>query len=246
MAKQVIRNATVIYGHLELQSEARQVDLSLAAEAKETTNLAGDGWREFLAGLKDAGISVEGMFDQAAVDLQAFTGEDGFPFFLSRERPIADGDTAYALQVVRTQFTPGFQIGEVQGYQLELQAGGPLVRGTVLHAAEITVSADGDAQELGAISATQRLYAGLFVLEAAGTAAPTLDVVIESDAADTFAGAETARITFGQVTDAEDAARRQWETLDGAITDTWWRATATLGGTDPSFRFVVFWGVGAA
>lgn len=244
MAKGVIQGATILYGELELQAETSSFELTLTAEPKESTNLGSDGWREFLRGMKETGVDIEGMFDQAVVDLAATDHEAARAVLLSRSRPLVDGDRAWAVETARSQYRQGWQVGEIQGYTLGLRPTGPLVRGVALHVATLDASANGDGQELGAISATQRGYGGLFVLSATGTA-PTLDAVIQSDAADTWGGAETDRITFDQATGTASAAWRQWKTLSGPVTDTWWRLKGTIGGTGPSVRFVAFFGIGS-
>jgi hypothetical protein len=45
------------------------------------------------------------------------------------------------------------------------------------------------------------------------------------------------------VLDQATGATSQWLPLSGAITDDWWRITATVGGTTPSFRFAVILGI---
>jgi hypothetical protein len=77
------------------------------------------------------------------------------------------------------------------------------------------------------------MYAGLHVTGVNGTG--TLDVTVESDAADDFTGSESTRITFDQVTSSVGG---QWKSVSGTITDDWWRVVATLGGASPDFDFV--------
>jgi len=70
-------------------------------------------------------------------------------------------------------------------------------------------------------------------------AAPTLDVIVESDDNSGFTTAVT-RGTFAQAT----AATSEWLTpVAGAITDDWWRIGYTLGGTITSATFAVFIGI---
>ena len=99
-------------------------------------------------------------------------------------------------------------------------------------------SASESAVELGAVSATQKLVATLHVTAVTGTS-PTLDVTIESDASDSFAGGETTQITFTTVS----AVGSQTIEINGAVTDTWFREEHTIGGTTPGFDYVVTLGI---
>jgi hypothetical protein len=92
---------------------------------------------------------------------------------------------------------------------------------------------------LGAATATQHLYGVLHVLAVSGTN-PTLDVVIQSDDAEGFASG-TTRGTFTQKT----AVGSQFLTpVAGPVTDTHWRCTWTIGGTNtPSFTIALVVGI---
>lgn len=112
--------------------------------------------------------------------------------------------------------------------------GDPLVRGTVLTPNDSKASSDvSTALQVGAVSASQYLYAVLHVFSGTGT----LDVVVQSDNAEGFSS-PTGRITFAQATgrEAQYATR-----VAGSITDDWWRVSYTIA-TGP-FAFAVAIGI---
>lgn len=161
------------------------------------------------------------------------------------DKPVAvvhggtDGDIAYFFKSAVSQYQPyGQSVGDLHGFNFNAAGRGLLHRGIRLtKRTSAATSADSDAIQHGAVSSSQKVYAGLFVF--AASASDTLDVIIESDAADDFSGNETTRITFDQVT----AIGSQWKEVSGAITDDWWRVSDTIGGTDPSFDYLVVFAI---
>ena len=115
----------------------------------------------------------------------------------------------------------------------------PLIRGILgTHQTAAATSSASTKFQLGAVTAAQYLYGALHVYSASGTN-PTLDVTLQSDA-DASAGSETVRLTFAQKT----AAGYEWASpIVGAIADTYWRASWTVAGTNPSFAFAVVFGI---
>lgn len=238
MAKLVLRDATILYGHLELRGEANELTIGISSEVKETTNYGTGAWRSFIQGLRDDEVSIEGMFDDETVDSRLFTGPSNEPFIATMTNPPADGDIAWALRSMRAQFSLAWQVGEVQAYSMQLRPDSPFSRGVILRAATLTTTGNGATQQRGAVAANQRAFAALSVTAASGTT-PTLDAKIQSD---DNAGMTSPvdRITFAQKT----AIGSEWATVDGAITDDYWRLAATLGGTSPSFTIRAFFGIG--
>lgn len=95
---------------------------------------------------------------------------------------------------------------------------------------------------MGAVTASQFLYGALHVFPTVDGTNPTLDVVVQSDTAQAFPSA-TTQMTFATKT----AVGSQFAApVAGAITDTWWRLSITVGGTStPQFPILVVLGVAA-
>ena len=106
----------------------------------------------------------------------------------------------------------------------------------------MTAAAFGAATLTGGVdwlTTSHYLYAALHVISRSGTS-PTIDVLIQSDDNAAFSS-PTTRVTFTQ----QSAIGSEWGTrLVGPITDDYWRASWTIGGSNtPTFGIVVTAGV---
>lgn len=147
----------------------------------------------------------------------------------------AAGEVAYFCKVSQGQLQVGpAEVNRVipfRGSAFLTGDGHQLIRGTVLHNAAVSSDGNGTAYAVGAVGATQYVYACLHVLAISGT----LDVIVQSDTVG-FPSA-TNRITFAQAS----AVGAQYATrVAGAITDTYWRVSYTRSGTA---TFVVVVGI---
>lgn len=152
-----------------------------------------------------------------------------------------EGDIAYTLQSTVSKFDPlGGAVGALVPYKLELNAAGiPVIRGIVQGLGLKTVtggSATGIA--LGAVSATQKLYAGLHVVGASGTT-PTLNVTVRSSALANMSS-PTTRLTFPQFTTSVGAS---WQSVAGAWADTFYDVRWTIAGTSPNYTIFAVVGI---
>lgn len=154
----------------------------------------------------------------------------------------ADGQIAEFFKAMVLRYKPGGRVGTLMPFSVSAKGQGvPLVSGKILGTGSKTATANGTARQLGAVTASQRIYAALHVLSVSGTN-PTLNVVIASDNAQGFPSGAT-QITFAQKT----AAGSEFKSALGAITDDWWRAQWTIGGTaTPTFDIVIAVGIAEA
>lgn len=236
MPELVLFNVKQYVAGLDFSGSYNMHSLVIEAEAKEKTAF-GDNPREYLGGLKLAGSEHDGFWDSPVdADLFAAIGAAARNVTVSPGDGL-DGDVAFFFEELATEYSPGEQVGEVFAFSNSNQPTGVVARGLIMATGAKTTSANGVARGLGAVSSTQRIRASLHVLAVSGTA-PTLDVVVESDDASGMASPIT-RITFPRRT----AIGGEILTAAGPITDTWWRARWTIGGTAPSFTFVVAIGV---
>lgn len=242
MSTFVIKDQKVYIGGYNVTGDIASVSFGLSAEEKAYAAL-GAGSRSRLAGVRDGNLDLEGHYQSGASP--ALIDDILFPAVGGSVLPVTigvvagtDGEIAYIFESLPTEYEVFGEHGEIAPFRLSAPPSGPVVRGTIMHTATRTASGDGTARQLGAVSATQKLYAALHVIAASGTD-PTLDVKIQSDALEGF-GSATDVITFAQKT----AIGSQWAIpVAGAITDDWWRVDYTIGGTDPSFTFVVTVGI---
>lgn len=243
MSSSVLTDCKLYVASFDMSGDMNALALTNSAEMKDGTTF-GQTTRINKAGLKSIVAQHEGLWDSDGTDepddvFFSRVGTANIPVTISPQTG-ADGEVAYIFRAVHSEYAPGAQVGELFAFSVSMEGddGAPLVRGMVLHPATArTATANGTARELGAVSATQKLYGALHVIAASGTL-PTLDVIVQSDTAEGFPSAATA-LTFAQKT----AIGSDWQTLAGALTDTWYRVRFTIAGTNPSFTFVVAVGI---
>lgn len=244
MAIQYWQDMSILVDDIEMACYAKSFSLSNEVTELDTTSLCSTGWTELIGGLKSGSVNIEFMQDVAVGEVD----DTLFPLLGVVNVPksvvvgSADGSPAYLLKSIPLTYTP------VQGAVGELAMGtisgssstGPVVRGKLLHPSNVdrTSSSTGTGRQLGAVSATQKVYAALHVISASGTS-PTLDVIVQSDDNAGFTS-PTTRITFTQAT----GRTSQLSSLAGAITDDYWRVSYTIGGSaTPTFAFAVTCGI---
>lgn len=233
----VLTNCKLYLAGRDLSGYLNALGLEYGAEPQDDT-VFGDDTRSMVGGLKTVSMAHEGLWDETP-------DEDLFGAIGVVDKPVtigpltgAAGEVGYINRVLTASYQPGAEIGQLLKFSVAMQATDKLVRGTILHNTAQTSSGDGTGYQVGAVGAGQSLYAALHVYAASGTS-PTLDVIVQSDDNGGFSS-PTSRITFTQATDRTS----EWATpVAGAITDDYWRVNFTIGGTGPSFSFIVTIGI---
>lgn len=246
MAGQVLTTTGIWMDGYDLSGQSRGVSLTRGVDLKDATTF-GSTTRSSFPTLKRSSLNVQGLWSAggSSVDgapekpLYSNIQSEGTIFSVA---PVAtEGTPAYTFQAAQSSYEFGGQIGEIMPFSVaaECSTAPGLVRGQLIFKqSALTSSSTGTKYQVGAVAAGQKMYAALHITSVSGTS-PTLDVVVESDA-NSSAGGETSRITFSQAS----AVGSQWSSVAGAVTDTWWRVSYTIGGSDtPTFAFVVVIGV---
>jgi hypothetical protein len=168
-------------------------------------------------------------------------GNVAIPITIMPTNTPAVGDPAYLFGAAQSNFSSGATHGELLGYTVSGVGGSsgyPLVRGCVLENATTarTTTNPGTATDaIGAVSATQYLYATLHVV--AIPSSNSLDVQIQSSP--NGSSGWTNRATFTQVI---STITSQYITrVAGPITDTYWRANWIV--SSGSYTFAVAAGI---
>lgn len=240
-------------GGLDISCFANQLELALEADSVECTTMCSAGSREYKQGLRRWTSNAVGYGDFAAAGVTTsglVPGEvivpanHGSQFNCTWASAGTEGTACYLSDGVLADLTPiGGTVGDMGMLSATLvpadrAVGHRMVRG--LLEANRTVSSSSNttgAATLGAVAATQSVYASLHVFTLSGTS-PTLDVVVQSDTVGF--GSPTDVITFTQATTRSG----QFSSVAGANTDTFWRVKWTIGGTGgPTAAFAVSIGI---
>jgi hypothetical protein len=243
MAFRVLTNARIFAGGCDLTGAGNKIELSAEVEDKDRTTFGSGGAKERTAGLFDSAVSGGGFWEAgsaAAVDDHMWASLGAHDAWTLTEHGATVGTIAYLVKALETSYKFLGAVGEVAPWEAEAKGNWPMARGLIAHppGTARTATGTGTAQELGALTGDQYLYAALHVLSAAGTT-PSITVEIESDDAEAMSS-PTTRLSFAAATTtgAQEIVR-----VAGPITDTWFRPKWTISGTTPSFLFVVSFGI---
>ncbi len=250
MAKQFWQDLSIMYGTYDLACRARSATApEVTVVAHDTTVLCNtNGYVDQTPALKSARWEAEVFQDFAAdqVDQKLGLSSPEFGSYAPLSvlpAGITTGSLAYFFQANNLEYTPlSAAVGDMAMARVAGSTRrGPVVRGQLLIPKTDYTSTDaGTAAQLGAVSASQKLYAALHVFSVSGTS-PTLNVLVRSDD-DSGMGSATTQITFSEETDATTGW--QWSSADGAIADDWFDVSYTIGGSDtPTFNFAVVVGI---
>lgn len=225
MPSQVLIDVRAFVAGYDLSGQMNACALEYGADMRDATTF-GAGTRINAGGLKTVVAKLEGLWDASttsAPDPVAFNnlGIADQPAVISPTSTV--GDPAFLFRSVQSEYTPGAAVGDLYEFSVSLESasGQPLVRGALLAIGAATGDTTGAAVLLGAVSATQSLYAALEVMSGTGN----FTAKIQSDDNPGFTS-PTDRITFTLVGTAVPVAS-EWKTLAGPITDTYYRLVTT-------------------
>lgn len=245
MGSLVLINPVAYLDSYAFQSDLRALGLKFSTAARDVTTAASNGSTLAKPGLKKIEASLKGLSSygtaptQIIAALQSRQRTADLPYLVSPAgAPV--GDPAFLLKTMIGSYDPlKGNIGDVVDTDVALMlSSSDIALGQILLAESARVaSANSAVTQLGAISATQKLYGAVHVIAKSGSS-PTLDIVVKSAAAVGF-GSPTTRVTVPQFTNTGSA----WIELAGPVTDQYWRVDCTIGGGSPSFTFIVALGI---
>jgi hypothetical protein len=240
-----LTDARIYYETADLTGFSNKVEFASMAEDLDSTTYASGGWHERVGGLFDTTVALDGFWQATDLSMPDDTlwtnlGAQGTALTVVPTSG-AVGSLAYLCRILQSDYKPGAPAGKLLAWSASMKGNWPPVRGQILHpqGTARTTTGNGTAVQLGAVLASQKMYACLHVLSISGTSTPTITVKIQSNVDNTF-GSPTDRITFT----ADTALDGQTGVVAGAVTDSWWRAVWTISGSSPSMLFAVAAGVG--
>lgn len=237
MARQVLKNAKIYLAQYDVSGDFNQVSLQSDTEGLDATTF-GQTAKIEVPGLESVKFSgkVFSQFDASDPKvediLMANLAVKDVPLTVS---PLggASGDLAWFFKAMVAGYSPGLVVGQLPTADVTASmSGGRLIRGTVLETGAKVAGSAGTAYQLGAVSATQRVYGALHILAISGGG--TFTAKVQSDNAVGFpSGTDVLSFT------AATAKGSEWKEAAGAITDDWWRASWTLTAGSVTFAVVV-------
>lgn len=244
----ILTDVRLFTGGCDLTSANNKLEFAAEVEEKDVTTFRSTGsgrhWMSVLGGIAKGSVAASGFWSAGTsdqVDDNLWPGLGGVGAWSWCPSTAAVGSIGWVTQALQASYKILGTVGDVAPWEANASTTGAIARGVVLHdpGTARTTTGNGTGVQHVAVPAGSYLYANLHVLSVSGTATPTLTVTVESDATDSWSGSETTQVSFTAATAVGGQALR----TAGAITDTWYRATYTISGTDPSFLFVVAIGV---
>lgn len=231
MAVQAVLNAFLYCDEWDATGDSRELALSADSTALDATTFraavaADNGWEITQGGAKKFTGSFNGFWRAAttpAPDAELFTNLGVTGRVLTQGMRESEGTVAYLSRIAQISYREFGAYNTLAPFSLNVVGShNPgLVRGALAKAAGAVsaTGALGTGIQLGAVGASQFLYATFHLL----VAATTITVVVESDDNSGFT-TPTTRATIGPLT----VAGGTWITpVAGAITDDWWRMRVT-------------------
>lgn len=230
-------NPEIYFNGYYVQGWSKSAQFKMDNEPQDCTTLA-DNTRIYKPGLENVEVSIEGYDDYVATTgmdarynlIDGATNND----IIITMCPQNDsaGNPSYTGTFNISEYVKNHTVGEMVKFTINAKASGSIwFKGTVLEGdRSVSGAGSGTALQLGAVSATQGVYAALHVT-LAGT---NLVVKLQSDTASNFPSA-TDVITFATTS----AVGSELKSVMGANTDTYWRCSWTLAAGNSTFTVVV-------
>ena len=114
----------------DISSFVNNVDFPETADVSETTTLGADN-KTYIAGLKDATISLSGLWDATADAIfGAVVGQSATLSYEYSPEGTASGKVKYTGEAILTSYAISSPVGDAVGYSADLQVSGAVTRGT--------------------------------------------------------------------------------------------------------------------
>jgi predicted secreted protein len=114
----------------DISSFVNNVDFPETADVSETTTLGADN-KTYIAGLKDATISLSGLWDATADAIfGAVVGQSATLSYEYSPEGTASGKIKYTGEAILTSYAISSPVGDAVGYSADLQVSGAVTRGT--------------------------------------------------------------------------------------------------------------------
>lgn len=247
MAVSLFYDAQILYAQYDLSGDHNEIRLDRKTDMKEITRFGADT-HSYIAGLRAYEVAGRGYvnFDDSTtpkgVDNELFNEVGGLSS-AGKALTLCPSTAAGAVAFIGTADLDSYSFNlkndSVGTFDVSMKSAGVLVRGQNIYQMQTSgaTSGFGPVYQLGALSATQKMYANFHLVAISGTT-PSLTVELWSNPANTTVGG-TLRGTFG----AQTVVTSGQITVNGAVTDPYWYVKITGSGTSLSYRFACAAGI---
>jgi hypothetical protein len=217
-----LTSATAWVDDYDFTADTNKMSAAAQRDAQDSSTFATGLWRAKTACLMDISGHFEGLWS-STVDAEGFSDLGTVDRVVTVSPDGVAGSVAHMFQAAKLQYSAFGSVGDLTPYALDLSGSNTagVVRGQVAKA-KGTVAATGvlgSGLNLGAVSATQFVYAAIHIF----TAATTVTIKLQSDDNSGFTSA-TDVLTIGPLTTTGGTWMAR---VAGAKTDTWWRLNVT-------------------
>ena len=234
MAKHIISDCGIFYAGYDFTGTMNQTEVTLSRDELEQTTF-GDATRNFLPGLLTATATASGFFDATLSGVananMPSSSEDAL---IIAPNSTEDGP-AIVMASQLNSFTWGGEVGELATADLAWGTRSYAAKGNLAFDRTITSNVNSSVINLGALSASQTILLAVTTTGSTTGTSPTLDIELFSDSTSGFSS-PTSRLSTSQLGSVRTS---EVVKLSGAITDSYWRVSATVGGTSPSYSVAV-------
>jgi hypothetical protein len=239
MAAHILTNAQVVLGSSDLTPFSGQISMAGKVNQVDVTTFGSGGYQQFAPGLETYAHSLSGFSDMSATGVNSLVTMANlgtqYGLYCAPQGGATAGDPVIFTRGVLSEFAPfGGSIGEASKFSIGLNSDTALVDGYVLAPLVSRGALTGSPVTMTGPTATQKVYAALFITGAPGTG---LTVTVQSAPTSGFAS-PTTRFTF---TTTSAIGYQFAVPVAGAITDGFWRAVATV--TTSTFTWAAHIGV---
>ena len=114
----------------DISTYVNSVDFPETADVAETTTL-GDGSKSYIVGLKDATLSISGLWDSTLDGrLGAVVGQSATLSFEYSPEGTTGGNVKYTGECILTSYSQSSPVGDVVGFSADMQVSGDVTRAT--------------------------------------------------------------------------------------------------------------------
>jgi hypothetical protein len=245
MNSQIFYDVKQYVGKYDISGDMNRVDVQGGHALVDTSCFGHRATRNSL-GLENVTITAEGIHRNAANAASHVLRQNlkltGQPYTVVPNGATAGNPALFCPAMVETTYSVSATVGEKAPFNVTaMSEGQPLIELGKVFIVSGSRTANGNSVsfQMPAVTSGKKLYAVAHVLSADGTD-PTLDILVQSDAANSF-GSPANVVTFTQFTDAGAEAKAN----SSVNSDTWYRVEYTIDSADDDgdFSLVIVIGV---